>query len=358
VKRALLLFLVATAAGCTTPLAVGERLYREGDRLGALETWRGIPEDSSEYDESQQRIAVVEEEFNRLVERYKQRARYFEEEERLAESILDYRLALKLQPDDADTLAHVQQLARTVASRKAELKQQYDGAFGEGVLAAARKNLDQLRALDPFDPELQTDEIQLNGALRLAVERGLEAGQRQFMLRNHTDAERHFRSVLALDPDNEYARGLLSYNAEFQRDREATAERSATFATKERFAPEAVIRAEGFYQNARKQEQAGNRYEAIRLYELALEANPKHRGAHQHLNEMRSRLSGGVDALIETGREFYRNEELSKALVQWERALRVDPDNKRARAYVDRAERQIQNLERLRSEPDEAGRGQ
>ena len=25
---------------CRTPLEEGERLYREGDRLGALETWR------------------------------------------------------------------------------------------------------------------------------------------------------------------------------------------------------------------------------------------------------------------------------------------------------------------------------
>ena len=34
-------FLIAAlCAGCTTPLERGERLYREGDRLGALETWR------------------------------------------------------------------------------------------------------------------------------------------------------------------------------------------------------------------------------------------------------------------------------------------------------------------------------
>jgi tetratricopeptide (TPR) repeat protein len=354
VKRAFLLFFVAMAAGCTTPLAVGERLYREGDRLGALETWRGIQENSSEYEESQQRIAVVEEEFNRLVRRYKQRARYFEAKERLAESILDYRLALKLQPDDADTLAHVQQLARTVTSRKAELNQQYDEAFGEGDLAAARKNLDQLRALDPFDPELQTDERQLNDALRLAVERELDAGRRQFIAGNHTDAEGHFRSVLALDPDNESAQGYISYIAEIQREREAMAERSATFASRERFASDAEIRAEGFYQNALAEDRSGNFYAAISHDMRALEANPKHRGARRHLNEMRSRLAGGVGSLIEAGRSAYRDEDLQTALELWSRAVLVDPENERARAYVDRAKHQIQNLERLRSEPDVA----
>ena len=357
-KRALLLFLVAAAAGCTTPLAVGGRLYREGDRLGALETWRSIQENSYEYEASQQRIAVVEEEFNRLVKRYKQRARYFEAKERLAESILDYRLALKLQPDDADTLAHVQQLARMVTSRKAELKQQYEEAFGEGDLAAARKNMDQLRALDPYDPELQTDERKLYDELRLAVERELEDGEREFMLGNHTDAESHFGSVLALDPDNALAQGYISYNAEFLRDQEATVERSASFASEKRSASRADIRAEGLYQNARAEAELEHDYTAIDLYERALDANPKHQEARQELNKLRSRLSGRVDTLIEEGRKFYRDEDLSKALVQWNRALLVDPDNQRARAYVARAERQIQNLERLRSEPDVASRGE
>jgi len=358
VKRVLLLLLVASVAGCTTPLAVGERLYREGDRLGALETWRAIPEGSSESAEAQQRIAVVEEEFNRLVKRYKKRARYFEEKGQLAESILDYRLALKLRPDDADTLAHVQQLARTVVSRKAELKQQYDEAFGEGDLPAARTSLGELRKLDPFDPELQTDERQLHDALRLAVTRELSAGRRQFIAGNHDSARRHFQSVLELAPDNETARGYISYIATIQREREASAERSATFASRERFASDAEIRAEGFYQNALAAERSGNLYAAIRHDLRALEADRKHRGARRHLNELRSRLSGGVGALIEAGRSAYRDEDLQTALELWSRALLVAPDNERARAYVERAERQLQNLERLRSEPDVASGGE
>ena len=90
----------------------------------------------------------------------------------------------------------------------------------------------------------------------------------------------------------------------------------------------------------------------------ALEANPDHRGASRHLNRLRSQLSGGVDSLIEAGRSAYRDEDLQTALELWSRALLVDPRNERARAYVDRAERQLQNLERLRSEPDVASRGE
>jgi Flp pilus assembly protein TadD len=61
-----------------------------------------------------------------------------------------------------------------------------------------------------------------------------------------------------------------------------------------------------------------------------------------------------VDVLIEEGRTHFRNEDLQSALDSWRRALFVDPGNERARAYAARAVRQLENLERLRSEPDVA----
>ena len=64
-----------------------------------------------------------------------------------------------------------------------------------------------------------------------------------------------------------------------------------------------------------------------------------------------------VDTLIESGRTAFRNEDLQSALDLWRNALLIDPANERAQAYVRRAERQLQNLERLRSEPTPVGRG-
>jgi tetratricopeptide (TPR) repeat protein len=353
----LLAFLVATA-GCTTPLATGERLYREGDRLGALETWRGIPPASSEYDRSRERIDVVEEEFNRLVTRYKQRARYFEGKGRIAESILDYRLAMKLQPDDDETMAHVQELARVVATRKVELAGEYKAAFAAGDLPTAREKLEESRFLDPFDPDIQTDERQLHEALRTAVNAELAAGRRQFMAGNHSAARRHFRSTLELDPDNESARGYISYIATIARERDSVPVPAANFASQEGFASDAEIRAEGFYQNALAAQQKGNLYDSIRHDQRALQADPNHVEARRHLAAMRGRLAGSVDALIEAGRNAYREEDLQTALELWSRAVLVDPENERARAYVDRARLQLQNLERLRSEPDVASQRQ
>lgn len=359
-NRALAILVAGFALGCTTPLAEGERLYREGDRLGALESWRAISDGSFEYAESQERIAAVEAESDGLVTRYKQRARYYEGKERLAESILDYRLALKLQPDDAENLAHVQALARTLAERKTALGEQYDDALADSNLAAARERLDQLRALDPFDPTLQTEERALNDAIRPVVTQGLAAGRRLFIAGDLAAAKQSFESVLELAPDNESAQGYISYISTIQREREAEAAsaRSATFSSRKGFASDDEIRAEGFHQNALAAERRGDFYDAIRLNQRALVANPKHAGAKRHLKNIRRRLSGSSGALIDAGRRAYREEDLQTALEIWSKVLLIDPDNQRARAYADRAQRQLQNLERLRSEPDAGGRAE
>ena len=83
----------------------------------------------------------------------------------------------------------------------------------------------------------------------------------------------------------------------------------------------------------------------------ALHVDSEHTEARHHLDELRAELAPEVDGLIESGRKHFREEDLQSALDQWRRALLIDPHNERAREYVARAERMLENLERLRSEP-------
>jgi tetratricopeptide (TPR) repeat protein len=342
------------AVACTTPLELGERRYREGDRLAALRIWRAVPADSSDHARAQRRIAEVEAEFERLVVQYKQRGRYFEQRDRLAESILNYRLALELQPGDLSTLEHVQQLARTLAARERELRSQYADAVAKGDLARARETLESLRRLDPLDPELETGNRQLAAALRDEIERLGRAGRGAFAAGNHAAAERAFRGVLALDPQDESARGYLSYIATIRAAGGGAGAPPTNF-DPTAYATEAAIRAEGFHQNSLAAERQGDLYAAIRQELLALEVDAGHAAARQHLAALRRQLAPELERLIEAGRTSFRNEDLSSALESWRQALLIDPGNERTRAYVARAERQLQNLERLRAGPAEAG---
>lgn len=229
------------AAGCATPVLEGERLYREGDRRGALEIWRSIDPGDPNYATAAIRAGRVQDEVAQLVLGYLESARMLESDGRLAESVLDYRLALALRPDDPATLAHVQRLARELASRKSSLGEAYQRVLERGDLEGARQALERLRSLDPFDPEFEIEERQLLAAL----------------------------------------------NAEWR-------QRRARF---------------------------------------------------------RERLAGEVEGLVDAGRAAFREEQLENALDLWKRALLIDPENERIRAYIARAERQLENLERLRSSP-------
>ena len=201
---------------------------------------------------------MVEAEFQRLVVRYQQRARYYESKGRLAESILNDRLALELQPDDDATLSRVQAMARTLAARKVELMKEYRASFAAGDLASARRTLAQLHTLDAFDPELETEARTLGDALRSEVSKQIAMGRRGFASGNFTAAQQAFEEVLELDPDNESAQGYISYIDTLRRERtkssgsKTVANNNSTttnFAKGDTFASQAEIPPEGFHQN-------------------------------------------------------------------------------------------------------------
>jgi tetratricopeptide (TPR) repeat protein len=349
--------LAAGVAGCTTPLELGERRYREGDALGALQIWRGVPPSATYYPRVRRRVDAVEQEFRQLVVRYEKRAVYYERQGRLAESILNYRLALRLEPDDRDgTLDHVQQLARTLDARKREAKSALREDLDAGRLAEARANLVALRTLDPFDSELEIVSRQVDDALEGKLDTLLARGRRGFHSGEYRSARAAFEEALVLDPQNESALGYLAY-IDAIRAEESRAPAGRADAPLPRAEPrlvgasDAEIRAEGHHQNALAADRGGDPYGAIRHDLRALDLAPQHAEAQRHLAELRRRLAPEVPTLIATGREHFQQEELHSALDAWRRALLIDPGNGEARDYVGRAETLLQNLERLRSEP-------
>lgn len=184
----------------------------------------------------------------------------------------------------------------------------------------------------------------------------MEEGQRGFAAGNYSVSTRAFRYALELEPDNESARGYLSYIATIRRETRLAGSRPAAFEATDTIASDAQIRAEGFYQNALASEEKGDFFAAIRHDLRSVGADRDHAQAQRQLRRLRARLSVEVDDLIEAGRAAFREEDLQSALDIWRQALLVDPSNERTRAYIRSAEQQLQNLERLRSEPDVAAR--
>jgi tetratricopeptide (TPR) repeat protein len=355
------LALAGLASACTTPLEVGERAYQQGDRESALAIWQDIDAAELDYASAQGRIQSVSAETQQLATRYLQRARYYEEKGRLAEAVLDYRIALRLAPGDAATLHHVQELVRRLARARSEQLAAFEAAFARGDLAAARVQMATLRNLDPFSPEVNDGQHRLGEALEGRIAGALADGEAEFAAEDYDAASRAFDQVLELDPQNESARGYLAYVARIHRDEVAApASSDASGAATPRPRPGAVprvratdpeLRAEGFLQNALVAEANGDPVQAIRYDLAALAADPQHAGARSHLAALRRALAPQVPGLIEAGRRYYQAEDLQAALDQWQRALLIDPSNIEARDHAERAENLLERLEELRSEP-------
>lgn len=346
--------LLLSLLGCVSSYERGEKLYTEGDVAGALNVWRSIPETSSEYPRAHARLETVEGELSSSLQRYEKRAQFFEGEGRLAEAVLYYRLALKLDPDRPATLDRVQKLFRQLHDEEAAERKKLAAALAAGRLSEASQCAERLQRLDPFDPGIQIEVRQVSAETGAQVLRSLEDGKRAYAMGDRVGASAAFARALELDPGNEAALGYLSYIKRY--DDEIAAENQRQ--SRERVArgapppptlsPQEIL-AEGHYRAGQQAEEAGAPYRALQEYVAALEVDPKHAGAKRRLGALRAELAPRVPVLYEQGKHYFQDEDLEKALAAWRDALLIAPDDQRTRENVDRAERILSRLEEIQT---------
>jgi tetratricopeptide (TPR) repeat protein len=333
-------------------------LYRQGDIAGALAAWRDIPPKSGDYARARTRLETVESELSSSLARYEKRAEFFEDEGRLSEAVLYYRLALKLDPDRPQTLARTQSLYRELRAKEAEERARLAAALAAGSLREANETAERLQRLDPFDPAIQIELRQVRAETGAQVLRFLEDGKRAYAAGDRAGARTAFERVLELDGENEAALGYLSF---LKRYDESVAEQTQQAQPADRGRPRTAavlpppsvspqeILAEGRYRSGRQAEASGDPYRAIRDYKEALRIDPRHASAKRRLTEIRAELAPRVPGLYEQGKRYFQDEDLEKALVVWRNALLIAPNDQRTKENVDRAERILSRLEEIQT---------
>lgn len=353
-RSALCCALLLSLAGCAGAYLRGERLYSQGDVAGALAAWRDIPPSSAEYPRARLRLETIERELASSLARYEKRAAFFEDEGRLSEAVLYYRLALKLDPDRPQTLARTQSLYREQRAREAAERANLSAALAAGSLREANDAVRRLQKLDPFDPAIQIELRQVRAETGAQVLRFLEDGKRAYAAGDRDGARVAFERVLELDAENEAALGYLSY---IRRDDAQVAEQTRPVEPRRpsaaRLPPPSVsseeIIAEGRFRSGQTAEEMGDPFRAIREYQMALRIEPQHAAAKRRLSTLRTELAPRVPALYEQGKRYFQDEDLEKALVVWRNALLIAPDDARTRENVDRAERMLSRLEEIQT---------
>jgi len=326
--------LLLCVLGCAQAYERGERLYSQGDVPGALDAWRSIPESSREYARAHARLETIEAELAATLARYEKRAEFFEGEGRLAEAVLYYRLALKLDPDRPATLERVQTLFRAQHEQEAAQRERLSRALAAGNLREANAAADKLSRINPFDPGIQIEVRQVYAETGAQVLRSLEDGKRAYANGDRAGAAAAFSRALELDPENE------------------AAERSAAAGVHAPPPPtpsSQEILAEGHFRAGQQAEEQGDPYRAIEEYMAALEVDDKHAGARQRLAALRQELQPRLPGLVEQGKHYFQSEDLEKALSVWHDALLIAPDDQRTKENVDRAERILSRLEEIQT---------
>jgi tetratricopeptide (TPR) repeat protein len=333
---------VLVFSACASPYERGERLYRQGDPGGAMAEWRAVRESHRDYGRTLARLELVQAELERTLDRYEKRAEFFESQDRLAEAVLYYRLAVKFDPSRKQILDHIQILYRQLRQREAEARSGLTEALGALELRQAARHANTLEKLNPFDPAIQIDVRQVRAKIRVEVSRHMVEGERAFAANDRAAARESFSEVLALEPNNEAARGYL----QVMHDAENLEERGKLPPPPRSISHENIL-AEGHFGTAEKARERGEYFLALEGYLAALRVNEKHGGARRRLAELRRALKPQVNRLYRQGKQYYEEEDLHNALLKWDQALLIDPSDTRTRESAERARRILSRLEEL-----------
>ncbi|MDH5612368.1 MAG: hypothetical protein OEY66_07940 [Gammaproteobacteria bacterium] len=82
---------------------------------------------------------------------------------------------------------------------------------------------------------------------------------------------------------------------------------------------------------------------ALRLYD-----NKEIEAANKRLEKLSKSMGGPLQDLINKGAELYGQERYEEAIVIWQQVLLLDPENTEIKANLERTQRVIENLERLK----------
>jgi tetratricopeptide (TPR) repeat protein len=345
------------AAGCASRLDTADELYRNGALREAVGVWRSVPASSEERGRAEQRLSVVEDQVGRMLRRFEKQAAFFEAEGRLAEAVLYYRLALKLDPERGATLDHVQKLARELHVRAEELRSSMLASLERGDLVTASRQADELLAVNPLDPSVQIDARQVQHAIAAEVTRNMEQGRRAYAAGDLGSARTSFEAARALDAGNEEALGYLSYielaarRAERRAvERAAAAAATSSLSTPGRVQPRSEeLVAEGHFRKGEDAERRGEPFRALEEYARALQAYRDHAGARSGQERLRRQLADRVPALYADGKRFFQDDDLHNALKSWSQVLLIQPDHPQAADNAQRARRILERLEEIQS---------
>lgn len=161
--------------------------------------------------------------------------------------------------------------------------------------------------------------------------------------RSYREAIRLFNQVYEQDPEN-----VEAYNYIFQAItslQQRTSDAAGIFEEDISFQENlSASEVEALLKTAEAYREAGNLKEAITVLEQAEQVNPGNQEISQQLEEVRNDFKEVITAYLNEGIKLFNQEALEEAIVEWDKVLELEPDNKQAANYKAQAEKRLNAL--------------
>ncbi len=272
----------------------------------------------------------------------------------LSAAAVSYSQALAELPSDstaARALARVRRTSAERADRTRDLRARFDAAldaFSRDDLLAAQRGFQEILATSPDDQEAATMLTRTRSAIARRVDALLDQAGSYLAADRLEDAEARIAEVRTFDATSAGAAGvsdqIIRRRTEIARAAaalptapEATHVAAASMPEPSVLSPARQREVADLYRRGVQSLDDGRTADAIRYWELVWAADPEFEGVADHLAQ--EYLAQGMDA--------FAAGKLNQAVESWEQAVRVAPNDPRARGYLERAHEQLARMRRI-----------
>ncbi len=206
------------------------------------------------------------------------------------------------------------------------------------------------------------------------IKQHIDSGRRYYRQRQYKEAIEEWEKVLKLDPENLKVKKYISR----AQSKIGGTEASPTDKSEPKPDQPSASKVDDLIDQGRNYYRDGQYEMAIKIWEEAYKLKPDSKRLTRYLLKAREKVSGGTatpsvstvpdttspsggqpsseEDLISKGKEFFRKGEYQRAIEEWKKALKSQPDNKKVKRYIEKAKKnlEVENIERKRMEKVDA----
>ncbi len=355
---------------------IGVRYFKRGQVEHAKDIFESILLVRRDHAESRAYLVKINDILQKQAEEHYFAGLGYYSQHHLTRAEKEFNDALKLVPDYQDALDYLNRIkqdrqknSKRIAQLLIDAKKQEDS----GLLAEAIKTYEQILEVDPNHRSTKERITDVRGKISASVAQQFSRGETAYARHDYETARRAFRSVLALQPDHNGALRYLGLIAETKTDKSqryyalarqyynqgqwddalATLDSLTALnsgfpaATQLRERINSVLGVERILEKGKSEMLSGNYLEAMQSFSDVLEMQPSNAEAAVLRQQCVARLNEQVDEYFNRGIQLYTEEKYRAAIVEWEKALRINPDHKGSAEYKGKAEERLEALNRL-----------